>query len=100
VALEAAASGLPVVAAALEGVTEAVQHRRNGLLVDAADADAFVSTIDGLLGLSELERRALGERFAAHTNAEYSWTRAATRYIELIDNLTVAPIGVRRARAA
>jgi glycosyltransferase involved in cell wall biosynthesis len=100
VALEAAASGLPVVAAALEGITEAVQHGRNGLLVAPGDHNAFASTIDGLLRMPASQRRALGRRFADYTNAEYSWERAATRYVELIDSLSAVPVEIRRARAA
>lgn len=50
VLVEAMASGLPVIATAISGVTdEIVTDRRTGVLVPAGDADALASAIAGLL---------------------------------------------------
>jgi phosphatidylinositol alpha-1,6-mannosyltransferase len=82
VALEAAASGLPVVAAALEGITEAVRHGRNGLLVPPQDARAFVDQIECLLRLSPIQLQAMGARFATHTREHYGWDSTARQYVK------------------
>lgn len=49
-ALEAMASGLPVVAADKGGVLENVRHERNGVLVPAGNASAFAAAIVSLVG--------------------------------------------------
>lgn len=84
VALEAAASGVPVVASDLEGITEAVQHERNGLLVPPRSKDAYASTLNCLLALPREQRRHLGERFREYTLRNYGWDRAARRYLDVI----------------
>ena len=87
VALEAAASGLPVVASKLEGITEAVHHERNGLLVTPCAADEFVATLGKLLALPPGQRQVLGEAFRTYTMDTYSWDRAARRYVDTMREL-------------
>ena len=87
VALEASASGLPVVASALEGITEAIQQERNGILVRPLDASAFAREISRLLGLSSERRREVGSTFARHTDSHYGWRQTSRRYVEAIDAL-------------
>jgi len=96
VALEAAAAGLPVVAADLEGIRQAVQHGHNGLLAPAKDAPAWTEAISWLLALPAVERDALGARFSAAAMADYSWDKTAARYAALITDL----VRVERAVAA
>jgi phosphatidylinositol alpha 1,6-mannosyltransferase len=50
VALEAMASGLPVIAADAGGFRDSVTHQANGLLVPAHDAAAFAAAISVLVG--------------------------------------------------
>jgi len=57
VVLEAFACGVPVVASRLEGISEAVAHRRTGLLVEPGDVVSLSSAIEELLGDHELQRR-------------------------------------------
>jgi glycosyltransferase involved in cell wall biosynthesis len=68
VVLEAMAAGVPVVAARVEGVPEAIDHGREGLLVepgDAADlARAIAAVIDGDYDWSSLSRRAVARHAA------------------------------------
>jgi len=45
VALEAAASGLPVVAADLQGIKDAIIHGENGVLVEPENAAAFADAV-------------------------------------------------------
>jgi glycosyltransferase involved in cell wall biosynthesis len=49
VVLEAFASGIPVVASDLEGISEAVKHRQSGLLVKAGDTDELAAALKELL---------------------------------------------------
>ena len=89
VALEAAASGLPVVASDLEGITAAVHHERNGLLVPPRSADAYAETLCGLLSLPKGQRQHLGESFSDYTLRTYGWDSAATRYLDVIREVTL-----------
>ena len=59
-AMEAAASGLPVIATDIRGCREVVDHGVNGLLVPVADRDALARAIRQL-GDDDLGRRAMGE---------------------------------------
>lgn len=71
VILEAAASGLPVIAARASGVNEAVEDLGSGILVDPGDREAFVqamqrleSDLDFWASLSQ-RSRVWAERFSA-----------------------------------
>jgi glycosyltransferase involved in cell wall biosynthesis len=87
VALEAAASGLPVVASDLEGISEAVQHKRNGLLVPPRDAAGMAAVVTSILDLSPHERRSLGLSHAHYTNREFGWRKTAERHADAIASL-------------
>ena len=64
--LEAMAAATPVVATAVDGVPEAVEHDRTGLLVPSGDADAFAAAVTALAG-DPARRAAFGS--AARTRA-------------------------------
>jgi D-inositol-3-phosphate glycosyltransferase len=75
VALEAAACGTPVVAAAVGGLTTLVDHARTGFLVDDPTPSAFAEAVSTIL-----EDQSLAERFAmaAVLRARgYTWSTAA-----------------------
>jgi starch synthase len=57
VVLEAMACGVPVVATAVGGIPEIVQHDRNGLLVEPGDAAALARTLSLVLGDPALRQR-------------------------------------------
>lgn len=90
VALEASASGLPVVAANLEGITEAVHAGGNGLLVAPRDRDGFAATLMKLLDRSDTERRAIGDGGAAYTRQNFGWDATARRYADVIGRIGAA----------
>jgi len=71
VAIEAAMRGTPVVAARIEGLADAVDHTHTGLLVEPADAAAWVSTLDELLSNGDALAR-LGLDWGARARARYS----------------------------
>ena len=86
VAIEAAASGLPVVASRLEGIPDAIVDGENGTLVTPEDADAFVSALRSLVA-DAAERTRRGERGRAYTERHYSWPQIIEQYAALFAGL-------------
>jgi glycosyltransferase involved in cell wall biosynthesis len=74
VILEAAASGLPVVAAAAGGALELVRHGETGLLVPPDDADALAASLESLARYPH--RRAVLAAAARTTALEHTWERS------------------------
>jgi D-inositol-3-phosphate glycosyltransferase len=85
VALEAAACGTPVVAAAVGGLTTLVDHGHTGYLVDEPDPGAYAAAV----------RRVFDEPLAAERLStasvlrarRYTWRAAARTLVELHDEL-------------
>ena len=75
VAREAMAYGRPVVAAAVGGLTDAVEDGVTGLLVPPRDPAALRSAIERLLGDSALRER-LGAAARAKARVDFSWEAA------------------------
>jgi len=76
VALEAAACGTPVVAAAVGGLTTLVEHARTGYLVEPSTPEAFAAALSPVLADPLLAERLAT---AAVVRARrYTWARAAT----------------------
>lgn len=78
--IEAAASGAPVVSARLDGLQDAIEDGRNGLLVEPADAAAFAARIEALLA-DEGARRAFGEQASDDVRARFAWPVIADSYL-------------------
>lgn len=77
-AMEAAASGLPIIATDIRGCREVVDPDRTGLLVHARDAVALESAIERLADDAALRRR-LGDGAAAKARAEFDQRRIIDR---------------------
>jgi phosphatidylinositol alpha-1,6-mannosyltransferase len=74
--VDAAASGVPVVAGQGGGTADAVLHGETGLLVPAADPAAIAAAVDSLLG--DPERRAeLGRAGREWVERDRNWDRVA-----------------------
>jgi len=85
VALEAAACGTPVVAAAVGGLRTIVDHGRTGFQVDRRDPTVYAAYIDQLLGNSLLRTEM---SVAAAVNARtFSWKATAERLLEIYNRL-------------
>jgi glycosyltransferase involved in cell wall biosynthesis len=85
VALEAMASGLPVVAARAGGVVESVHHGLTGLLVEPGNAEAFAQGITQLCG-DTAERSAMSvaaRAFAAGRDWRVELDRVVETYASL-----------------
>jgi glycosyltransferase involved in cell wall biosynthesis len=80
-AMEAAASGLPIVATDIRGCREVVDHERTGLLVPARDPAALEAAIDRLAGDAATRRR-LGDAAAAKARAEFDQAQIIARTLE------------------
>ena len=80
VALEAAASGVPVIARSTGGLREAVLDGETGVLVTGDDPQVWADEIAGLLGDTERLDR-MGSAARAHA-LESSWAASAERLIE------------------
>jgi D-inositol-3-phosphate glycosyltransferase len=86
VALEAAACGTPVVAAAVGGLRTLVEHGRTGFLVDTRDPADFAERARHIL-----DTPALAERLstaAALRARDYTWSTAAGRLRRVYADLT------------
>ncbi|MCS6922781.1 MAG: glycosyltransferase [Fimbriimonadales bacterium] len=79
---EAMAAGLPVVATAVGGVPELVEHGVSGLLVPNEDEDALVQALQRLVDDPAL-RQAMGARARAHAQERFD-ARAMTRAYEAL----------------
>lgn len=92
VALEAAACGIPVVAAAVGGLTTVVEDGGTGFLVDGRDPADFAKPLAAVLNDDFLARR-LSRRAAARART-YTWSQAGTdlwsRVVELTRSELVA----------
>lgn len=86
VALEAAACAVPVVAAAVGGLTTIVQDGETGYLVESRDPADFAKPLAAILEDPQLAAR-LGRRAAARSKA-YTWRRAGAGLWSRVDELT------------
>ncbi len=84
--IEAAACGVPAVAADSPGLRDSVQDGETGLLVPYGDVQAMAEAALGLLG--DEERRAAMATKAAKRARSFTWERAAREAEELLRELT------------
>lgn len=82
--IEASAAGLPVVAARLEGLMDAITHGQNGLLVPTENSSAYVEAIQTLQ--DRAVRKDWKIRGAAFTAEHFDWNVVAKRYASLLED--------------
>jgi glycosyltransferase involved in cell wall biosynthesis len=92
VAMEGAAAGLPVVAAAHGGVTEVVRNGVTGMLVAPGHPEALATAL-GLLAEDPALARRLGEAGRADVAERFGLERMLTRLQELYDRLAAGRRG-------
>ncbi|MGH9184181.1 MAG: glycosyltransferase [Acidimicrobiales bacterium] len=86
VALEAAACGTPVVAAAVGGLRTIVRHGHTGFLVEGRRPEAYAAYVAELVSNPRLARQ-MGAS-AADRARRYTWSTAAARLRRLYGDLT------------
>lgn len=86
VMLEAGLSGLPIIAAELEGILDVVSEGENGTLLPTRDAAAFVGAIlrfrDDPAAL-----RAASDRATRFTADRFAWPSVAAQYVAALDRV-------------
>jgi glycosyltransferase involved in cell wall biosynthesis len=80
VLLEAALCELPVVAAGIEGIQDAITDGENGTLVADGDPDAFAGAVRAVLADPAAARRT-GAHAREYTLANFAWDRIADQYL-------------------
>lgn len=91
-ALEAAASGVPLIASATEGLSDAVQDGVTGFLLPPQDPDAWVKKVEEILSWPAEQRGSFRHDARACLERQYSWRRVAAdtcdQYARLLDEPT------------
>jgi glycosyltransferase involved in cell wall biosynthesis len=100
-AIEAMAAGLPVVASAVGGLLDLIEHGRTGLLVEPANPNALANALRRLLADRTAAAR-IGEQARAHVQQRYSFERMVKAFEDLyLAGLPARSLsGARRAQAA
>lgn len=88
VAAEAQATGTPVVAAAVGGLTTVVRDRHSGLLVDGHAPEAWAAALGEVVGDPEL--RVHLEAGALEQARQFSWEATAQRTLEVYERARAA----------
>ncbi|UFU08382.1 glycosyltransferase [Ruania halotolerans] len=84
-ALEASASGVPVVASAAGGLVEAVRHEETGLVLESREPREWTDAIDALLR-DPARATALGRGGRAHAE-RHTWAQMAQRTLRVYQDL-------------
>ena len=85
VALEAMASGVPVIASGIEPMTEYLIDQENALLVSPMDFDDIAEKIMILIGNKELQSHFI--RKGRNTAKMYSWENAARKHVNFYSEI-------------
>ncbi len=83
--VEAAACGLPVIAAKANGTEELVKNGWNGFLLEKRDPKEIAQRLNQLMGDKELLRK-MSEN-AVKTSREYSWEKIAKRILAVLEEV-------------
>lgn len=84
--LEALACGLPVVATAVDGISEQIEENRSGFLVQAGDADAMASRVIHLLSNEPLQT-SMGTAAAEIASRSFGIQRQAQTYLDWYEQI-------------
>lgn len=89
-AMEAAASGLPLVATDIRGCRQVIEEGVNGLLVPRRDPRALCEALRRLVGDAQLRQR-MGEAGRSKAEAEFSETAVVDRLFDAYGELSRSP---------
>jgi glycosyltransferase involved in cell wall biosynthesis len=83
VLLEAMASGKPVITRNIGGIPELVLENETGYITN--NMDVFIEYIEELMH-DEDKRRMMGESGLKHVISNFTWEKAAKKYIQAFQN--------------
>jgi glycosyltransferase involved in cell wall biosynthesis len=89
--LEAMTLGLPVIASAVPGNTDVIEHGANGLLFEVDDPASLASALLRLLDEPDLRGR-LGREARRTVDTRYSIEHVGRRYVHLYRELVSSPV--------
>lgn len=84
--LEAMATGLPVIATAVGGNPELVEHEVTGLLIPSGDTDALAEAMLRLIEDPQ-QRLTMGRVAVARIHETFDWDNTMTAYLQIYDEL-------------
>jgi phosphatidylinositol alpha-1,6-mannosyltransferase len=87
VMLEAGLTGLPTVAARLEGIREVITPGENGYFVESGDAAGYVDRISSLDSDREA-LAALSDRTVRHVRSTFGWDAVAQNYLAVLARIS------------
>jgi phosphatidylinositol alpha-1,6-mannosyltransferase len=82
VALEAVVCGTAVLAADLEGITEAIQHGKNGILVEPENPAAWIKAIHKICRNADYRKKLVSDSLV-YTKKRFSWEKMVSSYLAL-----------------
>lgn len=80
--LEAAATGIPVIASNVPGCKEIVEHNVNGFLCEAANSKDLTQKIENFLSLSPIKMKNMGDAGRLKMEKEFSVEIVINKYIQ------------------
>lgn len=86
VCLEASSNGAIVFAAEMEGITDAIQHQKNGFLVKSGNPAAWIESLDRLDNNTQ-DISTLRQQFRDYTLAQFSWDKMTKGYFAIFCSL-------------
>ena len=84
--IEAAYCGIPVLAANLEGLKDAIKDGQDGFLIEPEDIDGYVAKINELLS-DDAARKAFGQLARQFVIDNFSWERVSKKYLTEIEKV-------------
>lgn len=82
--IEAGACGRVVIAANLEGLAEAIQDGKNGILLQPQNVDQWVSQINEILSKGDGFLQEFGQKSAQYVQDNYAWDSICQKYLNVM----------------
>ena len=87
VAIEAQATGKPVIVSDAGGMAESVLDGKTGFIVEAGSHQQLAETIDKVLNFSTKQREAMSKNAIKHTHAQFTNDLMCSRYMDVYREL-------------